>query len=108
MRALGRMEHEECSPWCNHEPEEHHEKCDDSFCDGSDCWIEYEKGETMPNFDLLKHPPVGQAALNKQAADLMDRVNEEQRKQSNVEIVLDSTNEVSFPGYDYKFRALGE
>jgi co-chaperonin GroES (HSP10) len=51
---------------------------------------------------------VGQAALNQQAQDMLNKVSEDQRKHSAVEIVLDSTNEVSFPGYDYKFRALGE
>jgi len=37
MRKLGAMEHDECAPWCNHSPEDHHEDCNDSFCDGIEC-----------------------------------------------------------------------
>jgi hypothetical protein len=34
MRIVGRLDHDECAPWCNHEPEDHHPFCDDSFCPG--------------------------------------------------------------------------
>jgi hypothetical protein len=37
MRKLGRMEHDECAPWCNHEPEDHADDCTNSFCDGYEC-----------------------------------------------------------------------
>jgi co-chaperonin GroES (HSP10) len=65
------------------------------------------KEQSMPkNYNADR--AVGQAALNQQARDLMERTEAEQKKHSSVEIILDSSNEVSFPGYDYKFRALGE
>jgi hypothetical protein len=38
MRLLGRMEHDECAPWCEHDPEEHEDDCHDSYCDGYTCW----------------------------------------------------------------------
>lgn len=34
MRLLGRLEHDECAPWCNHDPAAHHPFCFDSFCGG--------------------------------------------------------------------------
>jgi hypothetical protein len=38
MRKLGRMDHDECAPWCNHDPRLHTEDCESSFCDGYECW----------------------------------------------------------------------
>jgi hypothetical protein len=35
MRLLGRMDHDECAPWCDHDPANHADDCDDSFCNGS-------------------------------------------------------------------------
>lgn len=37
-RTLGAMDHDECAPWCDHNPNNHTEKCEDSFCDGWKCW----------------------------------------------------------------------
>jgi hypothetical protein len=37
MRKLGRMEHDECAPWCDHDPANHTENCSDAFCDGIEC-----------------------------------------------------------------------
>lgn len=51
---------------------------------------------------------MSQAELNKNAVELMVRQEETEREQSSTEIILDDSNEVTFPGYDYKFRALGE
>jgi len=33
-RLLGEMQHDECAPWCDHNPENHHINCTDSFCPG--------------------------------------------------------------------------
>jgi hypothetical protein len=38
MRLLGSMDHDECAPWCDHEPEEHEDDCQDAYCNGYDCW----------------------------------------------------------------------
>ena len=38
MRKLGEMEHDECAPWCDHDPERHTEDCQDSYCDSYECW----------------------------------------------------------------------
>ena len=38
MRKLGTMDHDECAPWCDHDPSHHSEECDNSFCDG-DCAV---------------------------------------------------------------------
>jgi len=37
-RLLGEMDHDECAPWCDHDPAHHAEDCSDSFCDGYKCW----------------------------------------------------------------------
>jgi len=37
-RLLGEMDHDECAPWCDHDPVHHAEDCSDSFCDGYECW----------------------------------------------------------------------
>ena len=37
-RLLGELNHDECAPWCDHDPESHTETCSDSFCDGYKCW----------------------------------------------------------------------
>jgi len=37
MRKLGAMDHDECAPWCDHDPANHVADCDDSFCDGERC-----------------------------------------------------------------------
>jgi len=34
MRKLGAMEHDECAPWCDHDPANHHSDCDDGYCHG--------------------------------------------------------------------------
>ena len=34
MRKLGPMDHTECAPWCDHDPEHHAEDCSDSYCSG--------------------------------------------------------------------------
>ena len=36
-RKLGEMSHDECAPWCDHDPERHAENCNNSFCDGYEC-----------------------------------------------------------------------
>ena len=38
MRLAGSLDHDECAPWCDHEPMNHEENCVDSFCDGYTCW----------------------------------------------------------------------
>ena len=38
MRKLGAMDHDECAPWCDHDPVHHTEDCNSSFCDGYKCW----------------------------------------------------------------------
>ena len=38
MRKLGKMKHDECAPWCDHNPERHTEDCQDSYCDSYECW----------------------------------------------------------------------
>ena len=37
-RLFGELNHDECAPWCDHNPEHHAEDCADSFCDGYECW----------------------------------------------------------------------
>ncbi len=34
-RRLGEMKHDECAPWCDHNPYHHDVDCTDAFCDGS-------------------------------------------------------------------------
>jgi hypothetical protein len=51
---------------------------------------------------------MGQQDLSLGAAELMRRIEDENRAKSCQEIVIDSSNEVTFPGYPYGFRALNE
>ena len=37
MRKLGALNHDECAPWCDHDPAHHAEDCAESFCDGYAC-----------------------------------------------------------------------
>jgi hypothetical protein len=38
MRLLGALNHDECAPWCDHEPMNHETDCSDAYCDGYTCW----------------------------------------------------------------------
>jgi co-chaperonin GroES (HSP10) len=49
----------------------------------------------------------GQATLAKGIVELQKRVEEEKAAASTTEVKLDGTNKVSFPGFEYKFEALG-
>ena len=51
---------------------------------------------------------MGQQELGNGAAELMIRVEDSNRAKSCQEIVLNDSNEVTFPGYPYGFRALNE
>jgi hypothetical protein len=37
MRKLGEMKHDECAPWCDHDPAHHAEDCNSAFC-AQECW----------------------------------------------------------------------
>jgi co-chaperonin GroES (HSP10) len=51
---------------------------------------------------------MGQQDLSSGAAELMKRIEDDNRAKSCQEIVIDNSNEVTFPGYPYGFRALNE
>lgn len=48
------MDHDECAPWCDHDPEHHTENCDSSFCDGYKCW----DSESRTRFDVRSQPSI--------------------------------------------------
>ena len=50
----------------------------------------------------------GQQSLAKGIKELQERVEAEQKQKSSQTITLDGSNLVEFPGYPYKFEALGE
>lgn len=51
---------------------------------------------------------MGQQELGNNAAELMKRIEDENRAKSCQEIILDGSNVVTFPGYPYGFEALNE
>jgi co-chaperonin GroES (HSP10) len=52
--------------------------------------------------------PSGTEILAEGVNTVFDRVEEENKAKGTTEIVLDKSNKVSFPGFPYKFEALGE
>ena len=55
----------------------------------------------------MKLSPSGTEILAEGLVNTLERVEEENRDKSNTEITLDKSNKVSFPGFPYKFEALG-
>lgn len=49
-----------------------------------------------------------QQSLAQAAVEIMERVDAENQAKSSVEVVLDNSNQVAFPGFPFTFRALNE
>jgi len=70
--------------------------------------INYQIGDTKHSIHRVGSPASGTEVQAEGVKQLFERIEKENAEKSTTEIVLDDTNEVSFPGFPYKFEALGE
>jgi len=70
--------------------------------------INYQVGQTKHTIHNVGSPQSGTEIQAKGVKQLIERIEKENETRSTTEIVLDETNEVAFPGFPYKFEALGE
>jgi len=70
--------------------------------------INYAVGETKHSIHRPGSPASGTETLAAGVIQLQERIDAENAAKSTTEILLDNSNEVSFPGFPYKFEALGE
>src|SRR3974390_137408 len=70
--------------------------------------INYQIGETKHSIHKSTSAASGTEALAKGVRELQERIDAENASKSTTELILDNSNEVSFPGFPYKFESLGE
>ena len=77
-RLAGTLNHDECAPWCDHDPIHHEPGCTDSFCDSYKCWDVL--GLERPDFSVKR-----------------DELEAEMREQSPIPISSEFPDRMSIP-----------